>query len=342
MLCLASPALAERRLLSPSVEQPARVAPGSTLSLVVEVATALSPPPGIQEERAHRAFAVTLCAEGLPLAAPARVCFPLAVRNLRPLDGNSLRYRVEAPVPLWVAPSTYDLAVRFPGGEARLTQGVRVARSERDLPLPAPVRAASDGYQLEAGARPALVRVHVGAAGLSLEGASYEAFPLPGEAGLRLGFVALISLGAGQRASVSAAPRAARRPLSIATGAGSAADQVQLTALPVPPGGRVFWWLGPESRCRGQLAAGEARRAAEGARAGNVGRPDRACYAGRAADSAAAEACVWLRAHPPRGASRARLGVALGGRGFARSRRIEETRPRHAPPAAPRTAQPRE
>jgi hypothetical protein len=210
------------------------------------VATALSPPPGIQEERAHRAFAVTLCADGVPLAAPARVCFPLAVRNLRPLDAGSLRYRVEAPVPVWVAPWTYDLAVRFPGGEARLAQGVQVVRSDQDLPLPAQLHASAGGYRLTTGDQSARVRLHVGSSGLAVQGARYEPFPLPGENGLRLGFVALVALRSGQTAQVASAPASARPPLSIALGAGSDADVVRLGLVPAPTDGQVFWWLGPD------------------------------------------------------------------------------------------------
>src|SRR4051812_11694710 len=64
-----------RGLVSPSALAPLRVAPGETLSFVVQSATGLTPPPGLQEDRAHRAFSAWLCAQGLPLSAPERACF---------------------------------------------------------------------------------------------------------------------------------------------------------------------------------------------------------------------------------------------------------------------------
>jgi hypothetical protein len=122
---LAQP-LSARRLIAPAAGQPARALPGGVLQLLVEVATGLTPPPGLQEDRAHRGFSISLCARGLPLGAPERSCFPLVVRNVRPVDARSLRYRIEAPLPVWVAPGRYDLALRFPGGQVELPAGVEV------------------------------------------------------------------------------------------------------------------------------------------------------------------------------------------------------------------------
>ncbi|HEX6242995.1 MAG TPA: hypothetical protein VFZ61_18910, partial [Polyangiales bacterium] len=69
---LAPRALAERGLIAPRTDRPLRVTPGGLLTLEVEVATGLTPPPGIQEDRAHRAFGLSLCADGVDLGAGAR------------------------------------------------------------------------------------------------------------------------------------------------------------------------------------------------------------------------------------------------------------------------------
>jgi hypothetical protein len=102
------------------------VAPGATFSFVVHAATALTPPPGIQEPRAHRAFSVWLCAQGIPLGAPERLCFALAVSDLRPEASHTLAYRVHVPLPAWVAPGSYELGVRYPGGSATRPAGLQV------------------------------------------------------------------------------------------------------------------------------------------------------------------------------------------------------------------------
>lgn len=244
---------AERALLSPSSDAPVEVAPGATLSLVVAVATGLTPPPGVQEDRALRLFTITLCAEGIDLGAGSQRCFPLAVRNLRPLDGSSLRYRVEAPVPVWVAPWRYDLSLRFPGGQVSVPRAV-IVRGAHDTSF-----ALSPGYETSAeGVRllPAqgLVRVHVGPAGLALgDGVRFQGFPLPDRVrGFAAGFVALIEARAGQPVTMTKRQGTPTFALPFQLGRAEAGSPVRLTARAELPDARVYWWLDP---ARGALGS---------------------------------------------------------------------------------------
>jgi hypothetical protein len=246
-LCLhAAVAAAERGVLSPSAAHPAELAPGGLLTLEVEVATGLTPPPGIQDERAHRAFAITLCAEGLDLGGGTRRCFPLAVTNVRPFDAASLRYRVVARLPIWLAPSTYDLSLRFPGGQAELVGALQVRGAQREqLSGAARVTRRGAAIELEAGAAPGLVRVHVAGAGMALSGGSFEAFPLPDPAaGFAPGFVALVRLEPAAHAIVTKRQENVASALRFEPKAVEAGRPVVLRAAAAPAGSRLFWWLG--------------------------------------------------------------------------------------------------
>ncbi len=90
---------------------------GERLRVELETPHGLTPPPGIQNERALRGFTARLCAEH---------CVPLVALNVRPRDGWSLVYRAEFAVPAELAPGHYELDVRFPGGLARLPGGVTI------------------------------------------------------------------------------------------------------------------------------------------------------------------------------------------------------------------------
>ena len=246
-LAFAATARAERELLAPRTESPAVVAPGALLSLQVDVATGLTPPPGIQEDRALRMFAVSLCADGIDLGGGARRCFPLAVRNVRPLDGSSLRYRVEAPVPVWVAPWIYDLTLRFPGGQVAAPRAVIVRDAQaRTFALAPAVEASEQGValRLAEGAGPA--RVHVGAAGLSLTKGSFHGFPLPDSArGFAPGFVALVEASGREPVRMTKRQGPGAPPLLLRASEAQAGRPVVLRAAGVLPGARLFWWLDP-------------------------------------------------------------------------------------------------
>jgi hypothetical protein len=244
---LSAPARAQdapgRRLIAPSARAPAQVAPGGVLRCEVETASGLTPPPGLQEDRAHRWFAISLCARGLALGAPERSCFALPVRNVRPLDGVSLGYSVEAPVPRWLAPWSYDLALRFPGGHAELADGVQVTGGPRPAWEVAELAPEAGGFRIVAEpGRAARLRVHVGAAGMSAQGARFEPYPAPDAArGFGPGFVALITLAPGARVLLAPRPGAPAPRLRIVPAQAEAGRPVQLRAE--GDAGQVFWWL---------------------------------------------------------------------------------------------------
>jgi hypothetical protein len=249
MLCVVlgpGRAHAERGLITPRSDAPARLAPGELLAIEVEVATGLTPPPGIQEERAHRAFALALCADGLDLGAGARCCFALGIQNLRPLDAVSLRYRVEARLPGWLAPSRYDLSLRYPGGTVEAPGALLVARSAREpLPVALPVARADATLTLSGAEQAERVRLHVGEWGIRVQGAPFEAFPLPDASeGLAQGFVALIQVPARAQVFVTKRHEGPAPGLQIAAPRAEAGRTVTLRAVGVDDAARVFWWLG--------------------------------------------------------------------------------------------------
>lgn len=222
---------------------------GQALTLLVESATALTPPPGVQEERAHRAFAVSLCAEGVALQSAARSCFPLQVRNVRPLDGASLRYRVEAAVPTWVAPSRYQLRARFPGADVEVAGSVVVGGVEQAVPH----ALERVGERLVLRASPgALVRVHAGPRGLALASLKARVFPLPAEEGaFRPGLVALVTVPASGVLLLEAAPQSPEAAPQIAGDDAWAGRAARFRLDPLAAGDHVFWWLGGERGAEG-------------------------------------------------------------------------------------------
>lgn len=234
--------------------------PGQRLVVLVEVATGLTPPPGVQEERAHRAFALALCADGIDLGAGARRCFPLPIANLRPSDGTSLRYRLEAVLPIWLAPGRYLLQLRFPGGSAQAAEAlvVRGAGSDDALPPPEVERATPHELVLRGGAAGSRLRVHAGAGGFTLRGGSFEAYPLPDPvAGMAPGFVGLIHVPAGERVFVTKRQSARALSLHISQPATEVGRVVTLRAQGAPGDSRLFWWM--ENGGVGQGSAFTAR-----------------------------------------------------------------------------------
>ena len=180
-----------REVLSPSEQAPARLSPGDVFSVDLRVASGLTPPPGRQQVRALAGFELSLCAEGWSLGAAPRTCFALAPREVRPLDSRTLVYRVQARLPRWVAPSVYDLRIRFPGAKVQLHRAVRVGDADCADALHPP-NLADDGPD-----QARCLRVHLGPMGLR-RASSWRAryFPLPRPNGhFADGCVALVTLG---------------------------------------------------------------------------------------------------------------------------------------------------
>jgi hypothetical protein len=250
-----------RGLVASAEDGPLRAEPGSTFSFLVQPATAVTPPPGVQEPRAHRAFSVWLCAQGLSLGAPARLCFPLAVADLRPEASHSLAYRLHVSLPRWVAPGSYELGVRFPGGSALRPGGLRVGAQDepscelRVTPLvgspadpPAVTDAVAAGLRVENPcSEPVRARLHLaGAAGL-IEPKEIEAYPLPTESGqFGQGIVALLPVAAGQSLTLRARASPVALPaLTISARPVGEAARMELRVSGGPAQARTYWWLSP-------------------------------------------------------------------------------------------------
>jgi hypothetical protein len=121
-------------LLYPAPGLPAVVAgePGRReLVAIVRLVVPITPPPGAQRDRALAGWRASLRGEGPALRAeggPAPLHqHGLRVAEVRPLDGRTRLYRLRLPVPAYVAPHTYTLAVVVPGGRTlRADAAVRV------------------------------------------------------------------------------------------------------------------------------------------------------------------------------------------------------------------------
>lgn len=123
---------AQLALHYPSRELPALVAAGDALLLRLQLPAALTPPPGVQQERALSGFRAELVGTGLPLAPQvnAQHRHHLTVLALRPDEASTLVYRVRFAVPAYMPPGTYQLLLHTPYGEQRCTSCVRVVRAD--------------------------------------------------------------------------------------------------------------------------------------------------------------------------------------------------------------------
>ncbi len=116
-------------LRAPTTVAPIRLRPGTTLTAEVRVVAALTPPPGVQQPRALRDWSARLI--GIAPGAPGTVHeYRLMVSSVRPITSNSLNYRVHVPLPAWLAPGVYTLAITGPGGEATQPGAVSIVRDD--------------------------------------------------------------------------------------------------------------------------------------------------------------------------------------------------------------------
>jgi len=199
---------------APRPEAPRILAEGEPLTLYLVSATGFTPPPGLQEARAHRALAVRLCAEGEALGAPAEQCTPLRVEDVRPCSAHSLAYRVRVSVEPWLSQGPHTLKVRFPGGETALPGAVCIGRCTGR-------------------------RLHVGPAGLRELPVQGRITPRPtGDGDFGGGYV--VSLPPGE--AVNASVRSQREPMPVVleTNAARAMEWVRVSLPGLPPGSRVF------------------------------------------------------------------------------------------------------
>lgn len=104
--------------VAPSSDAWAHVVAGTVLEVRVRLSLALTPPPGMQQRAALVGWAGRLAAAVVGLdTSETEASYPLSVTNVRPDGGSTLTYRVQLPIPPWVAPGTYRLALATPGGE---------------------------------------------------------------------------------------------------------------------------------------------------------------------------------------------------------------------------------
>jgi hypothetical protein len=114
-------------LVYPNEDLPAVVAAGDSLFARVRVPAALTPPPGVQQERALSGWSAELIGEGVVLGRmPLKHRHSLPVVSVRPDAGSSLLYRVRMAVPAYAAPGTYTLRVRTPFGDREVDRALRV------------------------------------------------------------------------------------------------------------------------------------------------------------------------------------------------------------------------
>ena len=118
--------LGQMELVYPQAGLPAVVAAGDQIVARVRVPSGLTPPPGVQSERALARWSASLLGYGTPLDQPVSYVYPLSVTNVRPETGSSLLYRVALRVPAWAAPGAYALRLAAPGGERVAPFAVRV------------------------------------------------------------------------------------------------------------------------------------------------------------------------------------------------------------------------
>jgi hypothetical protein len=122
----AEPQLAPRfEIAYPRAGLPALVAAGDRLIARAYVPSPLTPPPGVQQPRALDGWGAALIGR----AAPDVHRYPLEVVDVRPDGASTLLYRAAIAIPAWVAPGTYDLELRAPGGDGRAQGAVRVLQA---------------------------------------------------------------------------------------------------------------------------------------------------------------------------------------------------------------------
>lgn len=241
-------------------DTPVHVEPGERFTFVVHTASALTPPPGIQEPRAYRGFSVTLCSEGIPLGqGPGLLCFPVAIENLRPLESHSLAYRLSAYIPHWVARGRYGLRVRFPGGFEQRSEALLVAGGIRDCAVQVAPRTHPQSANTELHLRAencageAEARVHFAPARTAARNVpvvrttfGLSAYPLPTNAGgLGEGAVLLVKIPEGQEVVVSLHAEAPKTTAAIVRRPPSGRHLGSLRMQGVPEGAQVYWHLSP-------------------------------------------------------------------------------------------------
>ena len=121
-----SRALGRMALLYPRVGLPALVHAGEPLVTRVRVPSGLTPPPGVQQDRALVGWSAVLEGDGVPLGDAVEHRYALRVVDVRPDGPSSLIYRATLRIPHWALPGTYALRMTAPGGADGVAAAVRI------------------------------------------------------------------------------------------------------------------------------------------------------------------------------------------------------------------------
>jgi hypothetical protein len=119
-------ALGRMSVLYPRLGFPAVVEAGDRLVARVRVPSGLTPPPGMQQDRALHGWSAELVGQTGERIDGLENRYDLRVVDVRPDGGSSLVYRASILVPAWAAPGTYSLALSAPGGSETTTSSVRI------------------------------------------------------------------------------------------------------------------------------------------------------------------------------------------------------------------------
>lgn len=114
----------ETALVTPAAGAPIVIAPGGSFWVGMVLRIPLTPPPGVQQERALNDFSAT--ATGFADLG-ARPMVPLPITKIRP-EGQSTGYRAVVEVPGWMPEGVYDLQVEGRGFDHQAARGLVVRR----------------------------------------------------------------------------------------------------------------------------------------------------------------------------------------------------------------------
>lgn len=122
-------ALGRMAVLYPRPGFPAVVEAGDRLVARVRVPSGLTPPPGMQQDRALHGWSAELTGLTGERIDDLENRYDLRVIDVRPDGGSSLVYRASTRIPAWAAPGTYSLHLTAPGGSESLPSSVRIVES---------------------------------------------------------------------------------------------------------------------------------------------------------------------------------------------------------------------
>ncbi len=128
-------ALGRMAILYPRPGLPAVVRAGERLVTRVRVPSGLTPPPGVQKDRALLGWSAELVGQSIALGSGGEHAYETRVVDVRPDGQSTLVYRASIEVPRWAAPGTYGLRLSAPGGNDAVAGAVRIVAPDAPLRL---------------------------------------------------------------------------------------------------------------------------------------------------------------------------------------------------------------